>query len=105
MVSTSEVSVSLTTGGRPGLERTLARLERLGRVSTETERALLCVVGRQIRSSPGIAARVFGALERSGVNVEMISHGANAINLSMVIRDQAVPEAVRSLHGAFFDEV
>ena len=105
MVSTSEVSVSLTTSGRAGLERTLKRLERLGRVSTETERALLCVVGRQIRSSPGIAARVFGALERAGVNVEMISHGANAINLSMVIRDGAVPEAVRGLHGAFFDGV
>lgn len=103
MVSTSEVSVSLTTGSRSELARTLRRLESLGRVSTETGRALLCVVGRQIRSAPGIAARVFGALEQAGVNVEMISHGANAINLSMVIRDEAVPEAVRGLHGAFFE--
>jgi len=103
VVSTSEVSVSLTTGSRAELARTLKRLETLGKVATESERALLCVVGRRIQSSPGIAARVFGALERAGVNVEMISHGANAINLCMVIHDDAVPAAVRALHGAFFD--
>lgn len=103
MVSTSEVSVSLTTAGSADLSRTLRRLEALGRVSTETHRALLCVVGRKIRSAPGIAARVFGALQSSGVNVEMISHGANAINLSMVVKDDDVRRAVEALHGAFFD--
>lgn len=103
MVSTSEVSVSLTTAGSAGLPRTLRRLETLGRVSVETGRALLCVVGRQIQSAPGIAARVFGALETASVNVEMISHGANAINLSMVVRDPDVRRAVQALHGAFFD--
>jgi len=103
MVSTSEVSVSVTTPGTSTLGGTLSRLERLGRVTTETGRALLCVVGRRIRSEPGIAASVFGAVDRAGVNVEMISHGANAINLSLVIRDEDVAPAVRALHGAFFE--
>jgi len=102
MVSTSEVSVSLTTDGRIEIERTLEKLEALGRVDVETDRALLCIVGRRLRSSPGIAAKVFAALEAADVNVEMISHGANAINLSLVVRDTAVSSAVRALHAAFF---
>ncbi len=102
MVSTSEVSVSMTTGSDAHLQDAIQRLEELGTVRVEQGRSLLCVVGPQIRSAPGIAARVFAALESAQVNVEMISHGASNINLSMLVRDEDVSKAVPALHDAFF---
>jgi aspartate kinase len=102
MISTSEVTVSMTTRqsieGLPVQEE----LQSFGKVTVERGRTLICIVGRQIRSEPGIAARVFAALGDAGVNVEMISHGANNINLSIMVRDGEVPRAIPALHAAFF---
>ena len=50
--------------------------------------------------TPGVAARIFSSIDR--VNVSMISHGASAINVSFVVADRDVEEAVRALHTEFF---
>lgn len=104
MISTSEVTVSMTTrqsiAGLPVEEE----LQSFGKVTIERGRTLICIVGRKLRSEPGIAARVFAALRDAGVNVEMISHGANNINLSLMVRDGEVPRAVPALHQALFPQ-
>jgi aspartate kinase len=102
MISTSEVTVSMTTREALDDPELLRELESFGRVEVARHRSLICVVGRTLRTEPGVASAVFAALAAAGVNVEMISHGANNINLSLMVRDEDVAQAVPALHAAFF---
>jgi len=101
VVTTSEVSVSLSLDDSSGLEAIVSELERLGSVTVETERAMICVVGAGLRGTPGIAARVFNTI--SDINVMLISQGSSAINLTFVIEERQMGEAVRRLHKTFFE--
>ena len=102
MVSTSEVSVSLTVDSNEKLPAIAADLSRLADVKYEGRKALVCMVGENIRGQNGIAARVFQAIRH--VNVRMISQGASEINMSFMIEEDDVEEAVRSLHAEFFSD-
>jgi aspartate kinase len=102
VVSTSEVSVSLSMEDTRRLPAILQDLEALGSVRVSHGNAIICVVGEGIAQMPGIAARVFGTI--SGINVVMISQGASSINLTFVVAEQDVQEAVRRLHAAFFPD-
>ena len=101
MVSTSEISVSMTTA-RGDLSRLVRALETFGSVKVAENKSLVCVVGRRIKRQTGVAAQVFSALSDAEVNVEMISHGANNINLSFVVDDAQVSDAVLALHKSLF---
>ncbi|MGB6190868.1 MAG: lysine-sensitive aspartokinase 3 [Terracidiphilus sp.] len=100
MVSTSEVSVSLTVDSNDKLPAIAAELSQLADVKYEGKKALVCMVGEDIRGQNGIAAQVFGAIRH--INVRMISQGASEINMSFMIDEDDADEAVRSLHAAFF---
>ncbi len=102
MVSTSEVSVSLTVDSNQQLPAIAADLSALADVKYEGRKALVCMVGEDIRGQNGIAAQVFAAIKH--VNVRMISQGASEINMSFMIEEDDADEAVRSLHAAFFKE-
>ncbi len=100
MVSTSEVSVSLTVDSNDKLPAIAADLGKLADVTYEGKKALVCLVGEDIRGQSGMAAQVFTAVRH--INVRMISQGASEINMSFMIDEDDADEAVRSLHGAFF---
>jgi aspartate kinase len=103
MVCTSEVSVSLTLDNPAHLPEILAELERFSTVSAENEQATVAVVGDSIRYTPGIAARILGALRT--VNVRMISQGASLLNFSLVIAEEQLQNAMQLLHDEFFEEL
>ncbi|HEY6376243.1 MAG TPA: lysine-sensitive aspartokinase 3 [Edaphobacter sp.] len=100
MVSTSEVSISLTVDSNERLPEICSELAKIADVKMEGHKALVCLVGEDIRGHNGIAGQVFSAI--SHVNVRMISQGASEINMSFMIDEEDVEEAVRSLHGYFF---
>jgi aspartate kinase len=102
VVTTSEVSVSLSLDDAGALPAIVLELEALGTVRVERDRAIVCVVGEGLRGTPGIAARVFNTI--SDINVSLISQGASSINLTFLIDQAHVREAVRRLHYAFFGE-
>jgi aspartate kinase len=102
LVATSEVSVSLTLDDASRLDGVIRELREFSEVVVERDAAIVCVVGEGLRSTPGVAARIFGAL--GGVNVHLISQGASEINLSFVVAAADAQEAVRRLHAAFFTE-
>ena len=102
MVSTSEVSVSLTVDSNEKLPAIAADLSQLADVKYEGKKALVCMVGDNIRGQSGMAAQVFNAIRH--INVRMISQGASEINMSFMIDEDDADEAVRSLHAAFFKE-
>jgi aspartate kinase len=103
VVSTSEVSISLTVDSNEAIPQIAADLEQLAFVKYSGRKAIVCLVGENIRETAGVAAQVFDAIR--DINVRMISQGASEINLTFVIDEADVPEAVRRLHARFFAEV
>jgi bifunctional aspartokinase / homoserine dehydrogenase 1 len=63
--------------------------------------ASLSVVGEGMRSTPGIAGRLFGALGDHQVNVLAIAQGASQRNISLTVAEEMVPIAIRAVHQAF----
>lgn len=103
MVATSEVSVSLTIDSTAKLTEIRHELEQFSEVTLEGEQAIVCLVGENIRYTPGVAARTFHAMH--GINVRMISQGASLLNLSVVVAEKDLPVAVEALHSEFFREL
>jgi aspartate kinase len=103
MVSTSEVSVSVTVDSNESIAAIAADLAKLADVKYEGRKAIVCLVGENIGSTPGIAAKVFSAIPDA--NIHMISQGASEINISFVIDEADVPDVVSRLHRTFFSEV
>ncbi len=102
LVSTSEVSISLTVESRLVVPGLVNDLRKLAEVSVEDNKAIVCLVGRKIRGKPGIAAGVFSAIAAGGINVRMISQGASEINVSFVIDEDDANLALQLLHAHFF---
>jgi len=102
VVTTSEVSVSLSLDDASALPAMVPELEELGNVRIEKGRAIICVVGEGLGRTPGIAARVFSTI--SDINVTLISQGASSINLTFAIEEEHVNQAVLRLHEAFFGQ-
>jgi aspartate kinase len=102
VVSTSEVSVSVTAETNESIPALAADLAKIADVKYEGRKAIVCLVGENLRDTPGIAAKVFGILE--DVKIRMISQGASEINLTFVIEEDDAAEVVRRLHRAFFAE-
>jgi aspartate kinase len=100
VLASSEVSISLTVEDRTRLDPVVRDLSELGEVWVEDRRAIIAVVGIGMRTTPGIAARLFRAVQPA--NVEVISQGASAINVTFVVREEDGPDVVRRLHREFF---
>jgi aspartate kinase len=100
VLASGEVSISLTIEDSTGMDALVRDLGELGEVRIEKERAIVAIVGIGLRNTPGLAARVFNAVWPA--NVEIISQGASAINMTFVVREQDGPDVVRRLHQEFF---
>jgi aspartate kinase len=100
MVATSEVSVSLTIDNLSRLKDITRELRQIADVSVEEDQAIVCLVGDNIRYTPGVASRTFAAL--SDINIRMISQGASLLNLSVVVSNEDLKKAVERLHAEFF---
>ncbi len=101
LVSTSEVAVSLTIDTIEHLDEIVADLQTFAEVGVYHHKAILCIVGEQMRYTAGVADRIFRAL--GSINAMMISQGASEINMSIVIDEADVVEAVTRLHREFFE--
>ena len=102
LIATAEVSVSLTVDADAPLEALMTDLSTFARVAAIQDRAIIAVVGERIKKTPGVAARIFTAL--GDINIELISMGANEINLSLVVPQRDVVEALRRLHRSLIEE-
>jgi aspartate kinase len=100
LVTTSEVSVSATIDNTERLDPIVEELKQFAEVSIDHGQAIICLVGDNIRFTPGVAARTFRAL--NSINVRMISQGASRLNLSVVVAGEDLTKAVELLHGEFF---
>jgi aspartate kinase len=100
VLASSEVSVSLSIENASQLEAVVRDLADLGEVRVNQRRAIVAVVGVGLHTTPGIAARVFSTV--APVNVEVISQGASASNITFIVQEDDGVEVVRKLHQEFF---
>jgi aspartate kinase len=103
MVATSEVSVSLTLDNVSSLDAIAEDLRQLGDVEITSKAALICLVGSNLKYTPGVARRAFGSL--SDINILMVSHGASNINFSFIVDEKDATTTVQRLHADFFNEI
>lgn len=103
MVATSEISVSLTVDLLDRLDEIQSELRQFADVEIEKNQAIVCLVGDNIRYTPGVARRIFNALD--GVNIRMISQGASLLNLGFVVAEEDVYRSVSALHTEFFSQL
>jgi aspartate kinase len=103
MVTTSEVSVSLTIDDTQHLADIVDELRLIAEVAPIPGQSIVCVVGDNIRYTPGVAAKLFQALEP--INIRMISQGASRLNISLVVDENDLQATVEALHETFFSDV
>ncbi len=99
-VATSEVSVSVAVDDTTNLEEMKNEFERFAEVSSSNGKAIICVVGENLRNNPGIVGRIFSALD--GIRINMISLGASEINIGFVVDENDIEPAVKALHKELF---
>ncbi len=100
VVTTSEVTVSVTVDDRRHLAAITEALSEFSQVTIEPEMALLCAVGDRLRNEPAIAARAVGVFEE--VPLRMISQAASGRNITVILRQADLPHAMHRLHEEFF---
>jgi aspartate kinase len=100
VVTTSEVSVSVTIDDNRRLDEIAGALREFAEVSVAPEMALLCAVGENLRLDPAFAIRMLAGLE--GIPLRMVSQAASRRNVTVVIRDADVGQAMSRLHEAWF---
>lgn len=76
---------------------------KVEKLKVETGQSIIALVGDKMKSHPGIAGRMFGALGRNGINIRAIAQGSSERNISAVISADDVKKAVNVLHEAFFE--
>jgi aspartate kinase len=103
VVTTSEVSVSVTVDNPRRLDDIVSNLLRFAEVATESDMAIVCAVGENLRADPTIFGRAVTSLDR--IPLRLVSQAASRRNLTFVIRDSDVPEAMSRLHAEFFRDV
>ncbi|MCB0282231.1 MAG: aspartate kinase [Calditrichaeota bacterium] len=96
MVSTSEISISVTISDYKNLIAICEELSKFARVEIYDKQAMIALIGSKIRNVPGIAARIFTAVK--DINVNIISQGASQTNLSFMIDESYVEKAIKALH-------
>lgn len=102
VVTTSEVSVSVTIDNRGHLDAIVADLDAFAEVSIENEMALVCAVGEGLRIDPAASARVVGALD--GIPLRMVSQAGSRRNITFVMPAAHLTDAMTRLHSRFCEQ-
>lgn len=101
MITTSEVSVSLTIDNLIHLEGIVSTLSEYGEVHVDTDQSIICIVGDNLPEHTSVTRQVFAALEE--VPIRMVSYGGSNNNISLLIPSSYKRAALQSLHTALFD--
>jgi aspartate kinase len=100
VVSTSEVSISVTIDDDARVEDLTKELSAFAEVRVERDMAILCAVGDGLRRDSHLASRILGSLEE--FPLRMVSQAASRRNVTVVLQDAAAGAAMVHLHDTFF---
>lgn len=100
VLATSPGRMNLLVGSTSSLPGIAADLEGVARLCWENHKALVCVVGENIRRQPGVASRALSAV--SDMDVRVLCQGASDRMISFLVEESKVEESVQRLHDTFF---
>ncbi|HVN21004.1 MAG TPA: aspartate kinase [Dongiaceae bacterium] len=103
VMGTSLDRISLLVGANGALPKIVSELQQVADVRSENHKALVCLVGENIRRQPEVASRVFGVV--SDMDVRVLCQGASDRTISFLVEESKAEESVRRLHAAFFPKV
>ena len=106
VLASSEVSVSVTLDKKQREEDTKALCEDLSNfaeVELHQDRAILTLIA-DVRRSSDVLATVFRSFSAHGIKVEMMSQGASKVNISFIVKEEQIDEAILKLHSCFFED-
>mmetsp|Transcript_9259 Transcript_9259/g.27906 ORF Transcript_9259/g.27906 Transcript_9259/m.27906 type:complete len:157 (-) Transcript_9259:230-700(-) len=106
VLASSEVSVSLTLDKKQNEDDVLAAVENLKPYADATlqkDRAILTLIADVERTSE-VLATVFRVFNSQDIKVEMMSQGASKVNISFVLRNEQIDDAILNLHYCFFED-
>ncbi len=101
LISTSEITVSLTIDDNYSIDNIVKELSEFSSVKVTGKTSIISLVGENIKESPGFLHKVFESLD--GIPIEMITFGTSNVNLSVVIPEHYLNDAVMKLHRNFFE--
>jgi aspartate kinase len=107
LISTSEVHVSMalqiSDDEEVALKHAIFELRKMGTVDVTRNMTIVSLVGKQMVNFIGIAGNMFKVLADEKINIEMISQGANEINISAVINEKDTIRALQSIHARLLE--
>mmetsp|Transcript_9513 Transcript_9513/g.14252 ORF Transcript_9513/g.14252 Transcript_9513/m.14252 type:complete len:599 (-) Transcript_9513:30-1826(-) len=105
VLASSEVSISVTLDKKQkenDIEKLRDDLSNFAEVELHRDRAILTLITDVSRSSD-VLATVFATFSMHGIQVEMMSQGASKVNISFIIRDDQIDDAILKLHACLFE--
>lgn len=106
VLASSEVSVSLTLDKKQDPEKTIEAVKKLSdysNVKVKQNRGILTLITDVERSSE-VLATAFGVFHSQNIQVEMMSQGASKVNISFVLKENQIEDAILNLHKCFFED-
>jgi aspartate kinase len=102
LITTSEVSVSVTVDDQHNVDELQKRLLGVAEVEVINGQCIIAIVGRNLLANALVGARVFEAMR--GIPMQMLSLGRSGLNLSIVIDDAESDRAIQRIHQALFEQ-
>jgi len=100
VVTTSEVSVSVTIDDAKRVPEIMKALEDVADVTREDNMAVLCAVGDGLKDDPAFVGKLLESL--SGIPVRMLSQAAARRNITLVMAEADLERALEVVHDRFF---
>jgi len=106
VLASSEVSVSLTFDKKQSpdqIESAVDNLSEYAKVTVKEDRAILTLITDVERSSE-VLSTAFRVFNNRGIKIEMMSQGASKVNISFVVKNDQIDDAILNLHKCFFED-
>jgi len=100
LMETSPSRISLLVSSSPELPTIAGDLQKIAPVHWENHKALVSLIGENIRRQPEIASRALGAV--SDIDLRVLGQGASERSIAFLVEEAKVEESVQRLHGLFF---
>jgi aspartate kinase len=101
MITTSEVSISLTIDNPEHLENIIAELRVFADLEeNDADQSIICIVGNFSADKEGIALKVLEAMK--SIPIRMISYGASENNMSLLVHSKHKNQALNALNERLF---
>ena len=106
MLASSEVSVSLTLDKKQKMDSIRCLVNDMSPYAdvTVTDKSSILTLIADVKRSSEVLATVFQVFSDKGIQIKMMSQGASKVNISFILRDDQLDEAVAGLHKCFFED-